>query len=919
MGSAVSDGGTQRTTLHLVGDGPDEEQTRPTQSVTPDRVHARVVEGGEPKLERGTELGRYLILDLIGSGGMGLVYSAYDPELDRRIAIKVLRVKYWDDVGRGRAMREAQTLARLAHPNVVQIFDVGAMGDQLFLAMELVQGKSLRDWLDAEPRSWRQVVKVLVEAGRGLAAAHDAGLVHRDVKPRNILVPDEGGARIVDFGVARGRRAPSEGPEEELVGTPAYMAPEQRVGQATIESDVFSFCLTAWEALYGYLPEPMETSSTTAGTRSSITERKRQRAHATEAPPRHVRRALRRGLSADPERRHPDVEALLRELAPAPAARAVRRAWLVTGLLAVAAGLALWAREPAMGPQERCKLAGEAVDSWWNDDVRGDLTRSFASLGKPYAIDSGARFTAAVDRMATSWSATRREVCEATWVRGEQSEALLDARMECLDRRQADARALVTLYRGDVDQGMVQRAVSAASQLGPPADCRSAEANPNPLPDDPKVRAQLVELQDKTAEVRSLRRAGRMEEAGTLGAEIVAMAETLDYAPALAEALFEQGLGRAASGKTAEARDLYERTLLEAARAGDDVLSARALASLVWHIGYNMDRREEALATLPVARAALVRAGDPPAVREEVLSSEASLHLNSGDYAKARAGFERAYEVAKEHLPTDDPRIGKLLHNIGLVAHYEGESEVAVDYLTRGRDLWKETLGERHPQVALALNNLGLAFHALDRRDEAAAAYEQALDIWEQAHGPNHPDVGMVLVNLGQIRAGQGRLDEALAHHRRALSIREGTLGDQHQNTGIAVHNVGNTLGKLGRHEESVEYHRRSVDIFSKLPAGHGYRIVAGLALARAQARAGRFADAVASVEAVRAEVVEHKPARVGEVDFAMAEVLWMQGGPAKKRALARARDAESAHLAADKADSAADVRAWIDERVALR
>ena len=156
---------------------------------------------GDPVLPRGTPLGRYVIVDRIGSGGMSVVYSAYDPELDRKIAVKLLRSEHWGSDGQARALREAQALARLAHPNVVVIHDVGTVGAQLFMAMELVPGATLREWLGQTPRSWREIVALMIQAGRGLAAAHAAGLVHRDVKPGNILVDASGRARVSDFGV----------------------------------------------------------------------------------------------------------------------------------------------------------------------------------------------------------------------------------------------------------------------------------------------------------------------------------------------------------------------------------------------------------------------------------------------------------------------------------------------------------------------------------------------------------------------------------------------------------------------------------------------------------------------------------------------------------------------------------------------
>jgi len=207
----------------------------------------------EPLLDRGTSVGRYLILEPLGAGGMSAVYSAYDPELDRKDAIKLMNARHWGADGGARLLREAQAMARLSHPNVAAVYDVGTLGDEVFMAMELVDGITLKEWLAAEPRSWRQIVDIFVPVARGLVAAHEAGLIHRDIKPANILVDKRGRPRLVDFGVARAIEIiePTDAPIDQAlsdddsrrtaldepitragtaVGTPAYMAPEQRQG-----------------------------------------------------------------------------------------------------------------------------------------------------------------------------------------------------------------------------------------------------------------------------------------------------------------------------------------------------------------------------------------------------------------------------------------------------------------------------------------------------------------------------------------------------------------------------------------------------------------------------------------------------------------------------------------------------------------
>jgi eukaryotic-like serine/threonine-protein kinase len=177
--------------------------------------------------ERGTSIGRFLVLEPLGWGGMGIVLSAYDPHLDRKVAIKLLRGDIFrgdDRTGRGRdvLVGEAQAMARLNHPNVVTVYEVGLLDDGAYVAMEQVEGRTLRAWLSESPRSWQEIVDMLAQAGRGLAAAHRSGIAHRDFKPDNVLVGADGRPRISDFGLAMGTSG--------VVGTPAYMSPEQAAG-----------------------------------------------------------------------------------------------------------------------------------------------------------------------------------------------------------------------------------------------------------------------------------------------------------------------------------------------------------------------------------------------------------------------------------------------------------------------------------------------------------------------------------------------------------------------------------------------------------------------------------------------------------------------------------------------------------------
>ncbi len=290
-----------------------------------------------PTLRPGELLGRYEIERLIGAGGMGMLYVARDPQLGRRVALKLMRPSLAAEGGRLRLLREAQAMAQLSHPNVVSVFDLGEVDGRVFVAMELLEGGTLRDWMRA-PHSWKEVVAMFCEAGEGLAAAHAAGVVHRDFKPENVMMGKDQRPKVGDFGLARPELVAEEEPPLALalalkvthagsmLGTPAYMSPEQLAGKpADAKSDQYGFCVSLYEALAGQRPFPAD----------SLEELRTRVAGGMPAPPKdglvpaHVWAAIARGLNPNPAERFPDMQALMVVLRfpPAPPQRAKRFEW----------------------------------------------------------------------------------------------------------------------------------------------------------------------------------------------------------------------------------------------------------------------------------------------------------------------------------------------------------------------------------------------------------------------------------------------------------------------------------------------------------------------------------------------------------------------------------------------------------------
>jgi predicted Ser/Thr protein kinase len=273
-------------------------------------------------LPRGTNLARYVVLDPIGRGGMGVVYSAYDPELDRKVALKILRTDLATSaagMGRSHLLAEAQAMARLSHPNIITVFDVGTWQDEVFFAMEFLRGQTLRTAQAASDMRPHHLLDLYLSAATGLAAAHTAGIIHRDFKPENVLVGDDGRVCVMDFGLARG----AQDVDTKMAGTPAYMAPEQwRGAPADVRTDQYSYCVALHEAIYGSRPARGHVGPAND---SGATERA-----PTRVPP-GVGRVIARGLEQNPDARWPSMDALVAAL------REARRPFGTRTLLAVAA------------------------------------------------------------------------------------------------------------------------------------------------------------------------------------------------------------------------------------------------------------------------------------------------------------------------------------------------------------------------------------------------------------------------------------------------------------------------------------------------------------------------------------------------------------------------------------------------------
>ena len=755
----------------------------------------------EPTLSRGTALGRFVVLGLVGRGAMGEVYGAYDPELDRKIAIKLVRarVERADDTGDGRTrlQREAQATAKISHPNVVVVYDAGTFGARVFIAMEFVEGHTLRYWLQAKERTWHEVLEAFLAAGRGLAAAHDKELVHRDFKPDNVMVANGGQVRVMDFGLARiadGAPAPGvdaappprtsplesiydSGATQEVgapstsspaatvvfrdkitatgavLGTPAYMSPEQFLSHpADARSDQFSFCVALYEALYGARPFFGRTLDELA---DNVVAGRLSETPSARRVPTALRKVLERGLRARPEERFPTMNALLVELDQSVGAG---RGGFASGAAAKLAGV--W----------EAPVGGQSVETPEKEAMR----RAFLATGKPYAAAAFTSASAVLDRFAQRWTELYVEVCEATHVRGEQSAEILDLRMTCLGEGLDDLKALCRLFR-DASAGVVENAVNASNALGTLERCddiKLLRAVVRP-PDDPAIRDAVERLRARLVEVRVLGRVGRVTEGLVAAAPLVEEARRVGYGPALAESLFLYGTLLHDGGRLQNVAATLEDAIWTAELARHDEIAAQAASALVFFTGYLDARYDVAEIWSRHTEALLRRMGGHDQVWGWYFNNRACMREQQGRIAEAIDDARLAVAAKERSLGADAPDLAFSIGNLANHLACRCDFEQALEASSRALAILNAGLGPDHPRTAAILMNHGQLLWRLRRYDDACAAAQGALTVFERETDPNGLIISFPLRTLGLCHLAAERYADALAVLERASAIRD--------------------------------------------------------------------------------------------------------------------------------------------------
>ena len=745
-------------------------------------------------LKRGATIGRYVIISLVGRGAMGEVYAAYDPELDRKVAVKLLRASHQhsgtESDAKARLLREAQAIARLSHPNVIVVHDVGSIADRVFLAMEFIDGHTLGYWLRAATRSWRDVLGVFVPAGRGLAAAHASHLVHRDFKLENVMLGRDEKVRVMDFGMAREDRVSTDDPPMSagaatgaanpapgsswtaagpadldatrvvpppfatstgggqkasgfdpvasrpsspmateltqtgaLMGTPAYMAPEQFAGQqADARSDQFSFCVALYEALYG--ERPFKGDSFNALAEHVLAGNVRPAPDGT-AVPGWLRRVVVRGLRRNPDERWPSMDQLIEALSHDPGARRRRIALAGISLLVVVASGVVVRHQVDRARLPSCQVSSDRFAGVWEGSAtpgsrRASIATAFQATGKSFAADAFAGVSRLLDSYVGAWSRMYTDACQATYVRGEQSGDVLDLRMACLQDRWNEVRALSGVM-AEADASLVSNAVKASAALTSLegcADVRTLRAALAP-PRDPSTRRTVDHIRARLAAAKAMSDAGRLTDSEAILSSLVPEAEGASYAPVLAEVLARLGSIQVRLRRALDADKTLEEAVWVAVAAHHDEVGAEAAVDHLFDIGYLQRDFVRADRAIRHAQALLDRLGGHDLLRARMASHVAAVLDSRGDQREAAARYRTALAIRER------------------------------------------VLGPTHPDVATSLTNLAHTLSEMNQPEEALRMFNRAIDITAQALGPKHVDLALQ-------RAGRAETAEPA----RTLSLR---------------------------------------------------------------------------------------------------------------------------------------------------
>ncbi|MBK8264775.1 MAG: serine/threonine protein kinase [Nannocystis sp.] len=831
---------------------------------------------GHRVLARGAVvLGRYEVLEIAGVGGMGVVHVAYDRVLERRVALKRVRRGRGagaHDPGRAaaRLLQEARLLARLTHPNVVVIYDATAGAEEVFLAMELIEGRTLRAWLEGKP-SVDAIIDAYLEAARGLAAAHAVGVVHRDVKPDNVLVGADGRVRVTDFGLAIGL---ADATSREIAGTPRYMAPEQRRGEEPdARSDQYSLAVALHEALGAAIPV-------------------------------WLRGAVERATRDAPSERFPSMAALCAAIQRGRSRHRWRRRALHGAAGALSLGLVAVVTYRVMTAPAACVAAERRLaEVVWGEYGPRDLASTAAR--DPDHTSLWRQVPSNLDAAARAWTERYEAACVAH----------AEEDLRCLDRAleqfgvvveaaiEADVAALHELASGRLHDVLRSACGSAASR-------REYAA----MPASRERRAEIYAIRHLLGEIQRLAAEGRLEEASVLADRALSRAEAAAYPPLIADALLRRGVISHQQGRLEAAGPPLERALSLAEASGDDRIIPEIWLALV---GLDESRGRLAEADRGLARAAafVARLRTPTPGTARLLSKRALV-------LRARARHREAIEVESRalalypQLPDAEALVAGSLTMIATSHAALGEWPEALAMHRRALEIRERVLGPLHTRVAGSLNNIGAALAALGALDEAEESIRRAFSVREALVGPDGLDLSYVHHHLGLLARRRGELAEARAHLARALVIRERYLDASHPLIAELHHHLGDLLVSVGALDEGQDALDRAYRSYERaVGPDHPQTALVQAALGRAALRRGDPAAALPLLEDAyeRIREAEVAPEDRAELAFSLARCVALVAPEEVDRALSLAGRAldEYGAASAEVTGAVAEVHAW--------
>lgn len=842
-----------------------------------DRVVAHVLGNDAPV----KSIGRFEVVRSLGAGGMGTVLEAWDAELERKVAIKLLRTELGTrDRRREIIEAEARALAKLADRHVVQIYETGEHEGSLFVVMELVEGTTLERWQREEDPSTEALIDKYAQAALGLAAAHRAGMVHRDFKPANVLVRKDGEVRVADFGLAQlmdevhvtaDLAASPDVDSGARSGTRAYMAPEQLAfGTTDARSDQFSLCVALFEALTGERPFDARALAAMAE-REAVTISSEY-----TAIPRLYRAVILRGLTADPSGRWPSLDDMVQELRRAPRRRQLRRVVAAASIGVAGVATAFVLGEP---PRPSCDPSAQ-LDGVWDDAVAERLSVSVPSeVG--FAARASEHAHGRLDTYAERWGETYRQSCEDTWVRGLESEDHFEQVVGCLqDRRGALAGAVRLLGQGDV--AVLARASDIVEALRSPESCvtqTDAEVSERErtlleaadeatltlvagLPREALKRIEHTDLSAADSHPAAARAWLARGRAYAVLSEFDAAEQSLLRAAGLAGAHDAPGLGVEALGHLLR---FYAVTLAEASRTQ---LAIELLET--WSSGVELDAMQtyglwlglgDAAAALgdpdlALERLERARAALPPGAsivqHVDVDLAVAAVYYDQGKFDDSGATYAQALVSLSDALGPTHPRVAAVEHGLGSVALARDDEEGVRRHFERALQLSTDALGGHSPQRASALTGLAQLDLSLGRYAQAAAGAAEAWSI-QQALPQGHPDRGSGLQLLAFTALQTGEYSTALERFESLL--RESPTEDPEIRVGTLI-NVGWLLCEVDRCAEA----RRSFEQALASPAiTPQWRLYIEEGLARVALAEGREGAALSRAERLLARIADEQ------------------------------------------------------------